>query len=262
MDPYLEDPNFWHSFHVQLAVELARRLSPLIRPKYYADVEVRTVAEEIALVLPTIRPDTGVYELPTLQRTVPSLAPTATMIPQAPVRRMMFVADALQLRSVRIYRAGVGELVTAIEILSPYNKRAGEGLDDYRHKRDHLLHSAVHLVELDLLRGGTRPGREVNEPPLGGDYILLVNRYAGADGRVVDIWPMALNVTLPILPVPLLAPDPDVPLDVNAAVQAVYQAMDYDLRINYRQPVPPPELRSEMAEWVKGLLAEKVKQEG
>jgi hypothetical protein len=59
----------------------------------------------------------------------------------------------------------------------------------------------------------------------------------------------------------LLEPDPDVPLDVNAAVQNVYQLADYDLRINYHQPAPPPELRPAMAEWVKGLLMEKVKRE-
>jgi hypothetical protein len=105
MDPYLENPNFWHSFHVQLAVEIAHHLSPLIRPKYYADVEVRTMAEEIALISPVIRPDTGIYELPAIQR-APLRAGAATMtISPAPVRRMMFVADALKLRSVRIYRA-------------------------------------------------------------------------------------------------------------------------------------------------------------
>jgi hypothetical protein len=54
--------------------------------------------------------------------------------------------------------------------------------------------------------------------------------------------------------VPLLEPDPDVPLDVNAAVQAVYQFADYDLRIDYRQPIPPPALSPEMETWVKELL--------
>jgi len=112
----------------------------------------------------------------------------------------------------------------------------------------------VHLIELDLLRGGQRPGREVIEPPLDTDYILLVNRSREGDGRISEIWPVALNEPLPLLPVPLSSPDPDVVMDLGAAVRAVYGRAGYDWRINYRRPVPPPDLRAGMAAWISQRL--------
>ena len=55
--------------------------------------------------------------------------------------------------------------------------------------------------------------------PIDTDYILLVNRYGLK--RISEIWPAALNEPLPLIPVPLLPPDPDVPLDLNAAIREV-----------------------------------------
>ena len=61
----------------------------------------------------------------------------------------------LRLFTVEVLEAGELELVTAIEILSPVNKRPGrEAHDEYLRKRRELLRSAAHLIEIDLLRGG------------------------------------------------------------------------------------------------------------
>ncbi|MCU0571081.1 MAG: DUF4058 family protein [Oculatellaceae cyanobacterium Prado106] len=35
MDPYLEQPNFWSSFHFRLIREMASAIAPYILPKYY-----------------------------------------------------------------------------------------------------------------------------------------------------------------------------------------------------------------------------------
>lgn len=43
MNPYLEDPNLWPGFHHLLADEIVAQLNAHIGPKYFADVEVRTV---------------------------------------------------------------------------------------------------------------------------------------------------------------------------------------------------------------------------
>jgi hypothetical protein len=85
------------------------------------------------------------------------------------------------------------------------------------------------------------------------DYVLLVNR-AGFS-RVSEIWPLALNEPFPLIPVPLLEPDPDVPLDLGAGLRAVYTRSGYAWRIDYRQPVPPPELRPAIAAYDEELLA-------
>lgn len=258
MDPYLEARHIWPGFHNFLAVEIVIQLNPNLGPKYYADIEVRTVVEDIAIAATrSIHPDAAVLErtnLETRSHAEPITAKVA--IPAAPVQRTIQVASQTKLRAVQIYTTDVDQLVTSIEILSPFNKRPGKGIEDYRHKRSQLLQSTVHLIEIDLLRGGERPGPEVNEPPLEADYILLVNRAAADDIRLSEIWPVALNEPLPLLPVPLLSPDPDVPLDLKAAFQSIYARAGYDWRINYKHPIPLPELRAEMAAWLRQRLPE------
>lgn len=257
MDPYLEDHNVWPGFHHSLANEVVAQLNAQIGPRYYADVNVRTVFEEVSIAIPrTIYPDVGVVEQPGSEP-APLSSAAAVAIPAAPIQRTVLVPDQVKLRTVEVRVTETGQLVTSIELLSPYNKRPGGGLDEYLDKRSELLHSPVHLIEIDLLRGGQRPGREVNEPPVEADYVLLVNRNRGSGaGRVSEIWPVALEQPLPLLPVPLLPPDSDVPLDLNAAIRSVYARAGYDWRINYRKPVPPPELRPDAAAWLKLRLPE------
>jgi len=255
MDPYLEDNRIWPGFHHSLADEIKAQLNARIGPKYYADVDVRTVfLEGVTIAVPRVMyPDVGVFE-PASREPVPGPAVAAITITPAPVQRLVAM-DQTRLRTVQVYVTDTDELVTSIEILSPYNKRPGEGLGEYRRKRSELLRSAVHLVEIDLLRGGERPGREVSEPPLDADYVLLVNRHhPGDERRISEIWPVGLNEPLPILPIPLLSPDPDVALDLNAAIGSVYARTGYEWRIDYRRPVPPPELRPAMATWLKKTL--------
>src|SRR3954452_23422590 len=59
--------------------------------------------------------------------------------------------DEMELFSVEIRTAGSRELVTAIEILSPVNKRPGHDAHrDYHRKRRALLRSEANLLEIDL----------------------------------------------------------------------------------------------------------------
>lgn len=257
MDPYIEDNEVWPDFHHSLAEEIKGRLNEQIGPKYYATVQVRTVLQEVGVsTLNPMYPDVGVLEKrkrPPGGAGIATLEPTPTRA-RAPIQRKTIIQNQFRLRAVQVFMTKTAELVTTIEILSPYNKQSGDGLKEYRQKRNKVLQTAVHLVEIDLLRGGQRPGPEVEYPPLDTDYVLLVNRTAENEERVSDIWPVALNEPLPHLPVPLLEPDADVLLDLTAVVQTVYARSGYDWRINYTLPVPPPELRPEMAGWVQTLL--------
>jgi hypothetical protein len=45
-------------------------------------------------------------------------------------------------------------VITAVELLSPSNKRTRQGREIYEEKRFKVLASRTHLVEIDLLRGG------------------------------------------------------------------------------------------------------------
>lgn len=245
MDPYLEDSEHWRGFHSLLAGEILRQLNPLIVPKYYADLEVHAVVEEVSIVTRhDIYPDAAVVEVAPQQ---PAPQTTVT-IPEAPLKRAVPLPERTKLRTVNVYLTATKELVTTIEILSPANKM-GEDLQKYRQKRSRLLRSPVHLVEIDLLRSGERPGWELNTPPLDTDYVILVNRASDSEERTSEIWPIALNEPLPTVPVPLFPPDADVPLDLAAIFENVYNDAHYELRIDYSQPVPPPPLRPEMEAW-------------
>lgn len=261
MDPYLEDRTRWSGFHHSLAEEIKGALNAQIGPKYYAEVEIHTVFEEVTVASSkTIYPGVGIFEpnAPTTLAT-PASASAATAnvaVAPAPIQRLISASQS-KLRSVRVFVTETDELVTAIELLSPYNKR-GKRLTEYRRKRSKILNSLVHLVEIDLLRGGKRLGHEVLEPPLeNADYVLLVNRcQALSETRLSEIWPVVLNEPLPLLPIPLSAPDTDAVLDLNAAIRGLYARSGYAWRIDYQQPVPPPKLRPEMAQWVATTIQE------
>jgi len=245
MDPYIEDKNIWRGFHHVLADEIVVQLNQLMSGRYYADVEVHTVLEEIGISTTHVYPDVVVIERQ------PQATPRggAVTAPEAPIKRQVMIPGQSKLHWVNVFTIKDHQLVTSIEILSPINKRGSE-LTKYRRKRSNLLNTSVHLVEIDLLRGGTRPGVELNEPPLETDYVFLVNRAEGMFTRESEIWPVALNEPLPKLPIPLLPPDPDVILDLGVAIEKIYDRSRYGFRIDYSQPVPPPTLRPEMAAWL------------
>ncbi len=66
------------------------------------------------------------------------------------------------------------QVLTAIEILSPVKKRSGEGRITYLKKRQSILGSLTHLIEIDLLRGW-QP-MPIIDNSIQSDYRLLVSR--------------------------------------------------------------------------------------
>jgi hypothetical protein len=70
----------------------------------------------------------------------------------------------------------------------------------------------------------------------------------------IEVWPVRLQDTLPTVPVPLRAPDPDVPLELSAALATIYDEAAYDLSIDYSAPPPPPPLPDEDVAWMRTLL--------
>jgi hypothetical protein len=243
MDPYLESTEIWRSFHHHLAEEIAITLNQALSRKYFADVELHTTVDEIGIGARSSYPDVAVFEV---EPDFPQRH-SAVAIAPAPHYRPAVTIEPTRSRAVHIYLSDTKELVTTIELLSPANKR-GRGLDQYREKRRSFLLSAIHFVEIDLLRGGERPGWEVNDPPLDTDYILLVNRNS-MPHRNSEIWDVALNRSLPTFPIPLLPSDSDIALNLQTVVDTIYQRYVYDRRIDYTQPIPPPQLRPAMQTW-------------
>lgn len=146
---------------------------------------------------------------------------------------------------VKIFDKEGNYLITAIEILSPVNKRK-PGLEPYREKRLRLHKAGVHLLEIDLIRRGERPFQHPMLPK--AHYLALLSR-AGS-GRT-DVWAFNIQDPLPVLPVPLKAPDPDAFLDLGAVLRDIYDRSRYDLSINYQEAPPPPALTDAETAWIK-----------
>lgn len=102
------------------------------------------------------------------------------------------------------------------------------------------------MIEIALLRGGERPPLERPVPP--APYYVTLSRINRRP--YVEVWPIQLREKLPVLPVPLLEPDPDVPLELGTVVAAVYERGAYARLIDYHQPPPPPVLSDAEAAWL------------
>jgi hypothetical protein len=242
MNPYLEGYLF-QDLHSALASRIRAILTPLLRPRYAARLEVSTVQDtSFGEDLGIVYPDVEVVKTP---------APSRLKAEQAAV----FTPATLTLpppRKVRIPTVEVREvkgniLVTCIEILSYANKRQS-GFAQYTQKRDRLIRTGIHLVEIDLIRRGIRPLSDAQIPE--SHYRITVTR---ANDRV-DVWAIQMQDRLPTIPIPLLAPDPDVPLDLSHAIHLVYEEADYDLTIDYNRQPPPPPLADADQRWLKTVI--------
>jgi hypothetical protein len=129
----------------------------------------------------------------------------------------------------------------------PWNK-FGEGLGKYRHKRRTLVHDGVHVVELDLLRRGRRT--ELSKPLPSGHYHAFVFR---ADKRPdVNVYAWDMRHPLPVISIPLVAPDPDVHLDLATVAASAYDRRRYDRKLRYSRPPPQPLTPEELA-WIDSV---------
>jgi hypothetical protein len=166
----------------------------------------------------------------------------------APILIRVPIEQEIRDRWIEIRSRPTNELVTVIEVLSPTNK-TGEGYGEYRAKRRAVLRQKANLVELDLLLGGRRP--EAAESLPAADYYAIVTRSTDPQTREVYSW--GLRQPLPTIPVPLRAPDRDVPLDLAAACLIAYDRGGYVRRLRYdASPVAP--LRAADREWAQGVV--------
>lgn len=247
MDPFLEAPELWPGFHFSFVEVCRARLNNLLAPRYYVDVVTKPVLEKIQYT-PAAQ-EIPRSPLPADESAGSTTNPLAVAPPVIPEVREIPAFKIHQLTTLEICRIGTNHLVTVVEIFSPGNKN-GAGLEEYRLKRWRIMNSELNLVEIDLLRDGTRPAEELQDPPVDAEYVVLVSRAAAAfQPRRAEIWPVPLNKPLPNFPVPLMSADEYQLLDLTAVMQAVYDRGGYDRRIAYHHPLPPPALRLEMQSW-------------
>lgn len=251
MDPYLEG-ELWQEFHETLAGAIRAQLMPLLSPKYVALLAKRYVIDRSSLGLfglPTrvVYPDVHVAEHGT-GLAAPGTASTTLTPADVEVPNGL---DVPQL-SIEIRDVARRRLVTVIEILSPANK-CGDGAYEYMQRRIDLLHTWTSLLEIDLLRGGERIQLGGPVPP--ASYYVYLTR--AATRSAASVWAIQLADHLPTVPVPLLHPDPDVPLSLQAAVDACFSLVGYERLLDYTAPPPPPELPSDEQSWAEGRMRER-----
>lgn len=254
MDPFIEACGRWEDFHSQLIGEMHRTLAAAVPKRYYVGLGVRSY---IALVgaegneakpfLPDVAITSPANESPTNRAS----AAVAEALDSEAIPMQAFVAEPFRETFLEIYDGDSEErLVTCIEVLSPSNKRPGsKGRKLYLRKRQSLLLGAANLVELDLLRGGQRMPMRTAWP--ASPYTLLVSRQEFAPS--CKVWPAYFQRPLPAIPVPLAPPDPDVRLDLQPLLAAVYARSQYDRRLDYARSLQPP-LSEEESAWLSERL--------
>lgn len=246
MNPYLEQEDVWHDFHERFIPHVAETLLPQVRPNYIVKLDEHAYIHELPSNERRLlgRADVAVARsgspLPISPGAVVAEAPAYAVVPLA--------ADVERHTFVEIRDRKSRDLVTVIELLSPSNKRPGGDREQYLAKRDAFLSSGIHFIELDLLRGGPRLPVE---PLPACDYYALVSR--SEERPRVGVWPVQLREVLPVIPVPLRAPDSDARIDLQQLLHDVYEKAGYADYVYESEPQPP--LRIEDAAWAAGLIA-------
>ncbi|HEY9705146.1 MAG TPA: DUF4058 family protein, partial [Allocoleopsis sp.] len=113
---------------------------------------------------------------------------------------------------------------------------AGVGREKYLEKRQEILASKTHLVEIDLLRDYEKMPLENKR--INSDYNILISR---SDRRPKAIlYPFNLDDQIPTVSIPLKSEDSEPILDLYQLLTDVYIKAGYDYIIDYDQPPIPP----------------------
>ncbi len=247
MDPYLEQRGLWEQVHTRLIVAIADALVPQVRPKYRADIELRTYTEVGFL---RSRDDfVGMPDVVVTEKTLRDDAATYSADPNILIADLPEVYEARE-RYLEIRYVESNDVVAVIELLSPTNKRPGQGRKEYLSKRAQVLGSRTHLVEIDLIRIGERMPMTIRGGKLR-DYHILVSR--ARQRPRAEVYTFGLRQPAPSFPLPLLNGDPEPVVPLNQLLHDLYDRAGYDLAIDYRRPLDPP-LSPEDAAWVESLF--------
>ncbi len=228
MDPYLENPEIFPDFHDSMIFCLRESLQASLPSPYFAalgrrvwiEVSRRSIGPDVEIRQRQPRGPSSVGRDPTGGLAVvkrPSARPVVVRVAH----------DEFREPFIEIYmRSDEGKrLVSSIEVLSYSNKTPGEhGRDLYLRKQKEIFASKVHLVEIDLLRGGehaTAVPRDLACEACG-EFDYHVSLHDFTDLETFYVYPIQLDERLPQVDIPLLPGDAPVRLDFQAAFDRCY----------------------------------------
>lgn len=242
MNPYLENPGIWPEVHYGLLSALMRSLNPQLNPKYRVAVEKRVYTDAVLIGIP----DTVVFEKNQVAGVQSQPSPQTAILTKPEIVSVP-MSETVTERYLEVREVGSGRVVSVVELLSPKNKRSGEGRRQYADKRQRLLATQTHLVEIDLLRTGTpmllEGGRQ-------SDYQIIVSR--AEDRPAAARYPFDLQDAIPNFPLPLRVEDAEPIIDLSALLNQACLEAALDLAIDYGAP-PDPALSESDMEWMAAL---------
>jgi Protein of unknown function (DUF4058) len=254
MDPYLERPTLWPDVHHELISEIRASLTRQLRPRYFTQVQER--------VYISTEDDPGrIIMIPVIQVFSPNQG-RQPRIPAGgdgvelaePIVVETLLEETIREPYLEILNVENHKDVTVIEVLSPDNKVSrSQGLESFRLKRETIIKSRSHWVEIDLLRGGI--SLAVRKRIRAHEYFVHISPVSLRAKRQGLVWPIRLSQRLPIIRIPLGGKE-DAQLELQAVVDTIYDRVGYDQVINYaKEPVPP--LNKEWKAWADQLLRAK-----
>lgn len=250
MDPYLEHPRSWPNFHHRLITAIAINLGPQLRPRYRVVVEeaiYQTEGQDSVLVGV---PDATVHQANSNLVAASQITTNGVIVVAQPILVDLPMPSVVRQGYLEIQDVETSEVVTVIEVLSPTNKRPGEGRRTYEAKRQTILASATNLVEIDLLRQW-HPIVQLPEQ-LKTHYRILVS--ASATRPQASLYAFNIQDPIPAFPLPLRQDELEPIVNLQGLLGEIYDQSGYDLVIDYReQPVPPLEQEDAvwLAEWLR-----------
>lgn len=248
MDPYIERPAIWADFHDRFITYLCGNLRPLLRPKYAPLTQDRLYVVEADR---PVYPDVAVVRTPAGAPF--SAVPVAVLEPDAPTVFELWKEEIREPLIHIVEPSANNRVVTSIEVLSPSNKRHGEGRRDYLLKRDEMWRGGVNLVEIDLLRGGdptVRLSDEKLKELKPHHYLIVVTRRWPSQQEVYEI---PLQRHLPKVAIPLDPDDKDVILDLQGVFNRCWDEGPYPELLHYDVP-PPGEMSAAEVAWCEERL--------
>ena len=257
MDPWLERAAVFPDVHNSLIYVLKAAINAALPPVYVAVGDTRVYVD------PELRriPDVGVFG-PHATPSGGSAVAVATLTQAGLLAAATeAVADPVEVHYLEIRSTDEGErLVTAIEVVSPANKKSGEdGRASYQDKQGEFRLSGVNLVEIDLLRGGPHttaiPEARFRAVAPGCDYHVCV-MVAGSPIHYF-VAPIKLAEPLPKVPIPLDPGVAPVTIDLQAVFGRCYDEGGFAKRAKYDSRRPDPPLSPEQQAWAEGILREK-----
>ena len=250
MDPYLE--RFWNDVHGKLVTYVADRLNEELPARFRASLQDRVIIASVDDPSYAVRyPDVAVVEAPFGSSAAPAARSQGTAVRGFHVVR--YRMEPLTQYSIEIIDSQSREkVVTAIEMLSPENKRPGDGMRKFEEKQEDYRRANISRINIDLLREGHRffefPAQLLKPEQVKPYYVTI---YRANKPGECEFYAIDLRDPLPVIGIPLRAEDRDVHLDLQPLIEHVYRTGRFP--IDYDEPCDPP-LKGDDATWTRELL--------